>query len=212
MAREGTHSEFTRDLLFLPTPAWFEVGEGKPNFSSAVVTNCWKGHYTNVELVSMPFFWEQVLAQVRKLRSISTDDRAVEVIALNFGRWESKRAADPYALECHGHAHLLLSEKAQYNLSQKTAWNALRGRHYAPAHYGWADACSLETLYVLPDEMKSVSKKLDNLTTTLTDLTATFTEFTTIFRAAVAHFPTTSNPLPPSSDSNRPIAPPDTRG
>ncbi len=85
----------------------------------------------------MPFFWTSVFETVSQPRSLSFQEptRCVEVIALNFGEWDSQRAGDPYALDCHCHAHLYLSEDAHLQLNQKEGWGALRGRHYAPPHY-----------------------------------------------------------------------------
>jgi len=176
MAREN--KEFSRDLLFVPTPVWFSPGtSGQTVFTppqrstqSRLSTqynpdtwpdNAWRGHYTNIELVRMPFFWQQVRCLISDLRKLSQEISAVELIAFNFGEWESKRANDPYALECHGHAHLHLSERAHQKLGMK--WEALRGRNYAPPNYAWDDACRLETLYVMPDEVKKINTKLNNL-------------------------------------------------
>lgn len=165
MARNN--KDLSRDLLFLPAPVWFTTtytdGAWKAKFDHQPADwpkDGWKGHYTNIELVHMPFFWAQLFAQVRRLRNLTQETDAVGAIMFNFGEWESKQADDPYALECHGHAHLHLSPQAHHKLCSLAGWEALSGRHYDPPNYAWDDACRLESIYLLPAEVKDNNDRL----------------------------------------------------
>jgi hypothetical protein len=76
---------------------------------------------------------------VMLLRETTGDSNAVETIALNFSEWESKQAQDKYSLECHRHAHLILSQFTQARLvlaeATKEKWVPLNGHYSDPPHY-----------------------------------------------------------------------------
>ena len=104
-ARQG----LWRDLLFYPKPSFYviESENSMPKFDE---NHAWKGHYTNEELVRMPFFWKHVFSLEKYLKAFNnnnigekasssssfiamkTEDSSFKEVGLNFGKWESKLA------------------------------------------------------------------------------------------------------------------------
>lgn len=181
---------FARNLIVLPRPVEFCIDSGAvslPRPQEKWPDNWWSGHYSNAQLARMPFFWQQLANRVHALRLEAKDPNAVQIIALNFGEWESKQAQDDYALECHGHAHIILSPQAQSNLAQDPSWSALRGRYNDLDHYALDDAQLLETKFVLGGEVASLNNKVENLTTNMEILTSKVDNLTDMLKKLSDH-------------------------
>jgi hypothetical protein len=74
-----------------------------------------KRHITNEELVKDSKFWNIVRNFVSSMLARTSNTEAkdvIELVALNFGRWETRQAEDPLAMNCHGHAHFNLTPNA----------------------------------------------------------------------------------------------------
>lgn len=141
-----TNSSFTwtskkepvRDLLMHPTPPW---------------------HITNSGLVCLPVFWFMVIYTCRNLRDELRGKKksndvnwVVDAVAINFGQWETAGAKEKYALDCHGHAHFLLSLDF-IDQCDDGFFAPLRGRQNAPPNYLYENLKSLEDERLLRYEM-----------------------------------------------------------
>lgn len=149
-ARPG--ESLARELLMFPRPiGWWHHGESAScdpiHMLRANADDSWRGHYTNAELVRSRFFWDSVqkrLVALSRESGLRLGD-CLDAVAFNFGAWETDLARDPYALECHGHAHIVLSVAAHEKLCEQEQWKMLRGRYLPPQYYAYADAMELQT-------------------------------------------------------------------
>ena len=114
------YQEGTRELLLMPKAKFVEK-DGFP--------------HGNVAMVQTPLFWHVALAESRQLDALIGDQSAVERIVINFGQWEAAERRDPYASECHAHAHVWLSKKFISDVSQEPFSEALAACHANPQDY-----------------------------------------------------------------------------
>ncbi len=172
-ARSGP--EMSRDTLLFPRPLnWKLRNDGAIAFLQlAKGASSWKGHYNNAELATMPDFWKAVIEVENQLKKITREEFPLESVALNFGKWEKRQAQDDFSLECHGHAHLVLSREAQRKLAAIRGFEAIRGRYNDPSPYSLKDVEALEgnltSLEVssLNSKMGTLNSRMDTLETTL---------------------------------------------
>jgi len=172
-ARAGSQ-DFSRDLLIFPRPAPFEWDPTAERFvvgwgPDAVDMQEWKGHFNNAELATMPQFWKKLLEIEIHLKSVTGLAKVVERFALNFGLWESRLAQDSFSLECHGHAHIILTSEAQRILATASGFEAISGRPDDPPLYCLKDVEKLESLIQSYErskhtrEMMQLSREIANL-------------------------------------------------
>ena len=78
-------------------------------------------------------------------------DTTIEAVAFNMGKWETANSNDPlqYALDCHGHAHFLLTSSAFNALQAHTQYRPLIGRFRDPDGHLEDDCRELETARLL---------------------------------------------------------------
>lgn len=144
-------NEPQRELLIASNPLreyyentreeWIANNKKSPRIRGGIVgTN----HQTNIQLLLSPVFWLKVESLVPILNPVS--------LALNFGRWET---------ECHGHAHLELSEDTMKSLARK--YKVLEGRYYPQKDYLREDIISLEQR-ILFATLERLEKKIDAIT------------------------------------------------
>ncbi|CAF1197435.1 unnamed protein product [Rotaria sordida] len=138
-------AEHVRDLLLHPSPPW---------------------HIVNRELVCLPLFWTTAIYTCRFLHKElcekkNSDDVKwpVDAIAINFGQWESASSREKYAINCHAHAHFLLTldfiDECNDNF-----FRSLKGRQKAPPNYLYENAKLLEHERLLSYEMQAYQKDM----------------------------------------------------
>jgi len=78
-------------------------------------------------------------------------DTTIEAVAFNMGKWETANSNDPlqYALDCHGHAHFLLTSSAFSALQDYAQYRPLIGRFRDPDGHLEDDCRELETARLL---------------------------------------------------------------
>jgi hypothetical protein len=158
--------ETTRDLLLLPNPLCRIAG--------------WKGHYTNSQLSCMPFFWQKVFDTCTFLaEKIHEKEPAfiIDKVAMNFGLWETAMSLDHRAIDCHGHAHLDLTNEAAKYLSQ--VYGVLNGRTNPPNDYIEENCTELETKRLLSMRLDGLETRLDGLETKFNGLETKFDDLKT---------------------------------
>jgi hypothetical protein len=117
-------------------------------------------HITNRKLVCLPLFWTTVIYTCRLLRnellSKSQNDIKwpVDAITINFGQWESAASKEKYTLDCHGHAHFLLTLDF-INKCDDKFFRPLKGRQEAPPNYLDDNTKLLEDQRLLSYEMRA---------------------------------------------------------
>lgn len=161
--------DFSRELLLFPRPLPWTTefgGSGKPHVPYQLHldnnSSQWNGHYINHNLAAMPFFWETILKiEADLMLECGKEFQTMEYIALNFGRWESKLAQDWFSLECHGHAHIVLTSQCQIILSEKANFAPLSGRYADPPLYCLNDVEQLRGKSSF-HTMNQIEKKLDH--------------------------------------------------
>lgn len=95
--------EATRDLLIMPCP-----------FND----NNEQGPHNNIDLIHCESVWNYVEAVVGKISELCGPN-VVELLALNFGDWESAANEDKDVLQCHGHIHVQVSRSGCLTLGQR---------------------------------------------------------------------------------------------
>lgn len=129
-----------------------------------------KAHKTNEELAKTPQFWNTATIFISAIckHTQQTVEQAIELVALNFGRWETRQAEDPLAVNCHGHVHFYLTLTAVSTL--KTTYHALLGRSGHPEDYKEEDARDLEQNRLLGDEITDIRETLQTLQKSVTSI------------------------------------------
>jgi len=118
----GNRREPTRDLMLAPLK-----------------------HATNREVITYPGTWNMINDIYKTLQEIGRVPM-LDGVGANFGKWETYNTNDDsqYALDCHGHIHLLLSRTATDSLSEEIGFNGLKGRVNHPTNYLEEDCRDLE--------------------------------------------------------------------
>ena len=174
LARQDKEARPSRELLVFPRPkTWILKRALIPHV--VLSDGSWRGHYTNLELSRMNFFWESLWNIQNEIeedyKNGGGGGAAVEFFRLNFGRWESARSSDRQALECHGHAHIVLSADAQKVLMRQDKYQALRGRYGDLPPYDQDDALCLEQEVLLGEEVAAMHQEVkvlsENISTIL---------------------------------------------
>lgn len=124
-----------------------------------------KKHRTNQQLVVAANFWQMALDVVQHLRihikdNGGTDKAVVSTIALDFGKWESRMHGDSNGLDCHGHAHIILSREAIECL--QVNFLVLQGRTDPPEDYLEDDLADLTKVYAARSTVRT-DRELDTL-------------------------------------------------
>ncbi|KAI9136707.1 hypothetical protein BKA69DRAFT_1128844 [Paraphysoderma sedebokerense] len=196
--RQDKH--LTRDILFYPKPAEFQVSQmtllksdGTPakkyetNVNISKVeqieikipfVEIWPGHFENEAMVRSEEMWSFALEAISKLTSISgvnSTHELVTEVAFNFGNWESKLYDDYRSLECHGHGHLILTEGGQRALSNHSEIGRFfRGRYNDPFQYDLEDAENLDSSRLSLDRLDRIDAHLDKMDARLDKMDARF--------------------------------------
>jgi len=135
--------EATRDLLVSPTD-----------------------HQTNREISISTPFWEYILKLYFYFQKElnSANENPVEIIALNFGKWETANSLDSsfYALDCHAHAHISLTSRMFSVLEPKC--QPLQGRYHDPNMRLKEDCFDLEQSRLTRSEIGLIKETLSHLT------------------------------------------------
>jgi hypothetical protein len=180
LARFDEKNTPIRELLVFPRPsAWkFVVGLANGVQLLQADGDAW-GHRTNFDLCRMPFFWKSLQdisnLIVSDFKSVSGRTNAslndvIELYRLNFGRWESRMAADPNALQCHGHAHIVLSAEAQRCLCNLEEYEVLRGRTEDPKAYDSDEAKAFELQVLLSAEQKKIQEEVAQMRSDISEI------------------------------------------
>ena len=146
--------ETVRDLVMYSTPPW---------------------HITNRKLSRLPLFWSTVIYACRLLHSelrLKTHEHVqwpVEAIALNFGKWETGGSYSTHNIDCHAHAHLLLTREFILECNE-TFFRPLQGRQNAPPDYLHQNAEVLERERLLSYELRFHQQTVNELKTQVNDL------------------------------------------
>ena len=103
-------------------------------------------------------------------------ETTIAAVAFNMGKWETANSNDPlqYTLDCHGHAHFLLTSSAFNALQAHTQYRPLIGRFRDPDGHLEDDCRELETARLLGVEgdllrtaVGQLGTKMENVETTL---------------------------------------------
>jgi len=142
-----------RDIVTFIQPAAYYMQGRKP-----FQWGTWKGHYENQELISSPAQWKYALDLRDTLNGFVAplNIDVVEEIGFNIGRWESKMAADPFATECHGHCHHVLTIEGQNALVSSSIGKYVSGRFADPTDYDMEDAKDLYLSTIVPSSIKEI--------------------------------------------------------
>ena len=82
----------------------------------------------------------------------------VSHIAFNFGRWESKQHQNPHAVDCHAHAHVILTHAGQQQIASK--FPIFKYRTDPPDDYLVQDCVELEQQRVMGNQLLNLSDRL----------------------------------------------------
>jgi len=121
-------------------------------------------HATNRELAEGEIFWDLVNQLVQYFQGLLGDTGdPLEGVALNFGKWETANLLDAsiYALDCHGHAHLLLTPELFYVLEDNKDFLPLRGRFTDPNLHLREDCRDLEVEGLIAAENEDLRNRMD---------------------------------------------------
>lgn len=147
--------ETIRDLVMYATPPW---------------------HITNRKMARLPLFWSTVIYACQflysELRSQTNRDNIqwpVNAIALNFGKWETGGSYSTHAIDCHAHAHLLLTREFISECNE-TFFRPLQGRQNAPPDYLHQNAEILERERLLSYELRYHQQTMNELKTQVNDI------------------------------------------
>ncbi|CAF1093680.1 unnamed protein product [Rotaria sordida] len=140
--------ETVRDLVMYATPPW---------------------HITNRKMACLPLFWLTVIYTCRFLYSelyLQTNRNNIQwpvyAIALNFGKWETGGSYSTHAIDCHAHAHLLLTREF-IDECNETFFRQLQGRQNASPDYLHQNAEILERERLLSYELRSYQQTIKEL-------------------------------------------------
>jgi hypothetical protein len=157
--------ETVRDLVMYATPPW---------------------HITNRKMARLPLFWSTVIYTCRFLYSelcLQTNrdniQWPVNAIALNFGKWETGGYYSTHAIDCHAHAHLLLTREFIYECNE-TFFRPLQGRQNAPPDYLHDNAEILERERLLSYELRIHQQTISELKTQVNDIQINMNKMMTI--------------------------------
>jgi len=135
-------------------------------------------HLTNKSMAADPAFWTFLLKTIGALKgNLQTTRLPVVGVALNFGHWETRTSVDRFALDCHAHAHIIVTPEA-IELCTETCLPQMKGRRYDPEQYELVDAKALE-LTILPLELESMRKDVGDMKR---DMESVKTDIKTILR------------------------------
>jgi len=120
-------------------------------------------HTTNTVLACSEPFWKCVILTLAGFVTLAQPPQPspgtiCEGIALNFGIWETENAREvskgvvQFAVDCHGHAHILLSPNGFAELERIPDFKCLRGRFRHPDSHLRNDCSDLQTERLLADE------------------------------------------------------------
>ncbi|CAF3580399.1 unnamed protein product [Rotaria sp. Silwood1] len=147
------NKETIRDLVIFPMPPW---------------------HLSNKDLIQLPLFWATVIIASKMLhrelqKKLSSEEQMwpIEAIGINFGEWETAGSYDKRHIDCHGHAHLLLTLSFM-NACDDTFFRVLKGRVNQPPDYLRQNAHSLQFERLQNHEFDS--KQMASLFTLLTNI------------------------------------------
>ena len=134
----GNRREPTRDILLVPA-----------------------NHRENRKLVTEQKTWmtvNSILVELKRICECVEDNKVVELIAVNFGKWETANSKsnqdDPgkFALDCHGHIHLHMTRNTINILSQFKGCSGLKGCVQNPENYSEMDSREIFQARLLPLE------------------------------------------------------------
>jgi len=154
----GNRREPIRDLLLVP-----------------------KYHKTNDQLVTDSDMWNTIALIIRLFEAVirtsiqnlpTTANTVLEGVAVNFGRWETAQSMDDsqYALDCHGHIHLLLTRLAVDVLVKDDGFSGLRGRVQHPDTNLELDCREMENLRLLGAENKIMQNDISIIKSQLSQI------------------------------------------
>ncbi|CAM4757365.1 unnamed protein product [Rotaria magnacalcarata] len=147
--------ENVRELLLHPTPPW---------------------HIVNRELVCLPIFWSTAIYTCRLLRNelmgkklLNDVKWPVDCIAINFAKWESASFNEKYAIDCHAHAHFLLTLDF-IDQCDDGFFSPLKGRQDATPNYLKENVKLLESERLLSYEMRALQQDMRSCLTKIKDI------------------------------------------
>lgn len=133
-------------------------------------------HINNDCLAKCEDFWRMVFQYVdNNIGNLKPwNEYPVSTLALNFGEWETNQFKDAYAIECHGHLHVQITEEFVQHVTQGNnpigaKWRPLVGREDDPPNYRLKNCRLLEQerffSYMMRDirDIKSRILNIENL-------------------------------------------------
>jgi hypothetical protein len=138
-------------------------------------------HTTNTVLARSEAFWSCVILTLAGFVTLAqlhqpSPGTICEGIALNFGIWETENAREiskgvvQFAVDCHGHAHILLSPNGFAALEQLPNFRCLQGRFRHPDSHLRSDCSDLQTERLLAAENSLLRNDVGALSGRMTGL------------------------------------------
>lgn len=129
-----------------------------------------QSHKTNAQMAANDKFWS-VLKLVYDELNHGDCQPSVDCIAFNFGTWESREHGNPHALDCHAHAHVLLTKYGVEKLAAR--FPIFYGRTDTVEQYRLKDCLELEQerlfghtmiqMATFNDRLQNIEKQLSQL-------------------------------------------------
>jgi len=186
-----TFSYLSSDLVVVPfgplthlvNPIYKSTGyylRARPEDSRDLVI-CPVQHTTNTVLACSEPFWKCVILTLAGFVTLAQPPQPspgtiCEGIALNFGIWETENAREvskgvvQFAVDCHGHAHILLSPNGFAELERIPDFKCLRGRFRHPDSHLRNDCSDLQTERLLAAENSLLRSDVGALSDRMTGL------------------------------------------
>jgi hypothetical protein len=135
--------ERSRELLIFPRPTAGNLAQYKFDIT----------HLRNMEVIRRVNTWKAIAKVVKQLENKTGIAQPVELIALNFGAWETQLSKDPEADDCHAHIHVVLTKEAAIAAGKVPEMAPFKGREADPVSYLSKDCDQLELHRLVADEM-----------------------------------------------------------
>jgi hypothetical protein len=143
----------------------------------------WNDHKTCSDIVKLEEFWD---IMIKLTQDECFGPNYLEALLVNFGEWEKGVSRDPNLATCHGHAHVIITEKTFDTLVAKKRFETpLEGRRSPPNNHLNQDLGEARVLYashscfVLSQKVDDLDKKVDDLDKKVVALTTNVNDLTT---------------------------------
>jgi hypothetical protein len=135
--------ERSRELLIFPRPTAGKLTQDEFDIA----------HLRNMEVIRRVNTWKAIAKVVKQLEDKTGIAQPVELIALNFGAWETQLSKDPWADDSHAHIHVVLTKEAAIAAGKVPEMAPFKGRIADPISYLTKDCNQLELHRLMAGEI-----------------------------------------------------------